>query len=690
MRRSIQRTLWYLSILALIVTSCSSIPSVAPSPALSSPIALPTAASSAVTIPSPVPSIPATPTLASIPSPARVVSSLTPTPLSLPTRNATVPVAQPITGTMYINPDQLWSMRYPSNQFRVEILPSGMILFRSVDTSMWLAVHSYMAKGNEYGNTGEGLRNQARDMLTQILGQPPSNSIPLAKTEYPWDTGITYSASGGITGEAIYSQPGRTDGNFQVYGILFGYPTSKPSALSALQTFRNAFLPIAVKPLAVASGSQPLWLMSSVGMRNYYSNLDEGHFVAIFSRAPAWREISHLDLKDADYLGGDTVQQVQVAPPYLWLQAESGIGAHSGCFELASFDGQRLKSEIADCNSSPGVGTLRDLNSDKINDVILNASDAYVFCYACGVRFVQYTVLRWDGTRMVEVKLAPLPATTNAQVRQLTNRAVELAQAELWQDARTPIEQALALAPQDPTVQWDAALIRLYAEGRAAQARTNAYPLLDHLFNGDYPSALAILRPYKPAALFSVRSPLVVGTSAEDFKSSLTDWITNTTTLALQAKPDLADAYFLRGWGIYQTSPGSPKALADIERASQMNPTDSFFAASAAYLRTVTLPPLANRERIQFAPAAISTSLNLNLSPGVPRGLVLRVLAQQKMSITVPVTVDVAVLDAQDNGLPFGMGRGSSLEITIPATGDYTVVFSGQGNATVTISIPPK
>ncbi len=122
--------------------------------------------------------------------------------------------------------------------------------------------------------------------------------------------------------------------------------------------------------------------------------------------------------------------------------------------------------------------------------------------------------------------------------------------------------------------------------------------------------------------------------------------------------------------------------LADVARAAQLNPSDPLFTSSAAYVQAATLPPLANRERVQFAPGATSAALNLNLTPSVPRGYVLRVLAQQKMPITIPATVDVVVLNPQDDGSEFGAKRGESLNVIVPITGDSTVVFTEQGTAT--------
>jgi len=65
----------------------------------------------------------------------------------------------------------------------------------------------------------------------------------------------------------------------------------------------------------------------------------------------------------------------------------------------------------------------------------------------------------------------------------------------------------------------------------------------------------------------------------------VTDSITTTTGLALQLKPDLAAAYFLRGWAVHLISPASPAALADIRRAAELEPNEKLFTESLAYLK---------------------------------------------------------------------------------------------------------
>jgi hypothetical protein len=197
-----------------------------------------------------------------------------------------------------------------------------------------------------------------------------------------------------------------------------------------------------------------------------------------------------------------------------------------------------------------------------------------------------FGVLRWDGERLVEVKLAPLPQAAPADLQRLNDHAVELAQAGLWKDAQATIAQARALDAQDATVAWNKVLIDLHAQALAEQVREGIYPLLTDQFYGDYPAALAVMRPYSMEQIWGPQSPLVVGTAAEGWDLELSDWISWTTNLALQAQPELAPAYFLRGWAANLRSPGDLAVLADVERAAKLDPVEPLFAQSVAYLKS--------------------------------------------------------------------------------------------------------
>jgi hypothetical protein len=341
---------------------------------------------------------------------------------------------------------------------------------------------------------------------------------------------------------------------------------------------------VEVLSLTPPAGSHPLWVAFTFGMRSFEPLVN--HFVAIYTHdAAGWQEVSRLELECPDYLDKTSVQQVAIDPSRIWLEVQGGIGAHSGCYDLLSFDGQTLRSELTTTSPSPGAGQVKDVNEDGKPDVLLDASDPYVFCYACGVRYVQYQVLRWNGSQLVPVELTPLPDSAPTDVRDLNNRAVNLAGAELWKEAQATAAQALALAPQDPTVIWNAALIGLYAEAYQSQLKDSPYPLLVQVFYGDYAAALDVMRPYPADQIFASDTPLVTGTIASGWEDALSERITMGTTRALAVEPNLAAAYFLRGWATHLVRPGDPQVKTDIEKAAALAPDEPLFAASLAYLQ---------------------------------------------------------------------------------------------------------
>lgn len=330
--------------------------------------------------------------------------------------------------------------------------------------------------------------------------------------------------------------------------------------------------------------SKSLWAVFAYAVQSNAPK--EVNFVAMYTHKDgAWQELARMNLEQVGFVGQPSLKRMQIEPSRIWLELQSVVGAHSGVYDLLSFDGQVLRIEVLHFHSSPDAGKVEDLDGDGKLEVVLNDTENYVFCYACGLRFFEYKVLRWDGSKLVEVRLEPLPESAPDDLRRLTNQSVDEARAGLWKDAQATMQQALVLKPQDQTVMWDAALLRMHAEAFSQQAQKAAYPLLGNIFYGDYAAALNVMRPYTVAQIFDEKTPLVTGTIAENWRPALTKWITVTTTLATQARPDLASAYFLRGWALLLTDPNSPAALADIERAAQLDPKESLFSESLAYLR---------------------------------------------------------------------------------------------------------
>ncbi len=126
----------------------------------------------------------------------------------------------------------------------------------------------------------------------------------------------------------------------------------------------------------------------------------------------------------------------------------------------------------------------------------------------------------------------------------------------------------------------------------AKHAKNSGYPLLSNVFYGDYAAAVDLMRPYPPAQIFTSTTPLVVGTVAEGWLPQLTQPITTSATSALQARPDLAAAYFLRGWAEYLADPVNllPQAKSDVTKAASLAPNDALYKQSAAFLAQPVSP----------------------------------------------------------------------------------------------------
>lgn len=349
-------------------------------------------------------------------------------------------------------------------------------------------------------------------------------------------------------------------------------------------------------PLESPSGWSRFWAVHTIGLRNF--DTDQPHVVAIYTQRTdgAVEEVTRLalvggadqgQLTSPDYLGEGSVAQAKIEPGHIWLTVEGGAGAHSGVFQLLRFDGQTLAGEIGAGNSAPGVGGLLDINNDGLQEVTINASDFYVFCYACGVRLLQYDLWRWNGERMEQVTLQPLPTSAPLELQTANDTAIELAEAGLWKDALKTVEKGLMLGLTDPsqTFAWNASLIRLNADAKRTQMnnKSSAYPLLDHVFYGDYPGAVNLMRPYLPEEIFSLTSPLISGTVAAGWEESLASWLDISTTSALGVMPDLAPAHFLAGWAAFLVG-DQEEAVRSVARAAQLDPDDKLYGNSLVFL----------------------------------------------------------------------------------------------------------
>ncbi len=511
------------------------------------------------------------------------------------------------------------------------------------------------------------------------------------------------------------------------------------------------FGPSTAFPVQAADGTT-YWIAHTTGLRSF--DPDTPHAVGVYVRdGDGWQEVSLLQLTGLqegvtagpDYLNDGGVMPVQIGPAgdttsdgtQLWLHVEGGAGAHGGVCAILRLAGDTLTQELDSFSASPGGCEIKDVNGDGANEVVLDATDPYVFCYACGVRFVDYGVQRWDGQSFTQVNLDPLPAAAPPELDSRNDELLRLVQGGLWKGALaladSPVTAgspvlastavtatgaatatgtitdegvitsdisgtvtittsagttATASVTGDPSGVYasNTALVRLIGEARRADAERadHPYPLLAQVFYGDYPAAVDVMRVYSAAEIFAWPSALVSGTVAVGWESTLADRITTTTSAAIDVNPQLAAAFFVRGWGEWlggasawaSTAGDLPPdaapttdvaiddaalaaAVADIRRALELSP-DPFYAASLSLL---------TGEEVSLPAAPVTGTQSLTTTAGV--------------SPTATTTATTTTTTTTATGATGGAGRIFYSTVQDGVDRIYSLEFGAQ-NATLT------
>jgi hypothetical protein len=483
-----------------------------------------------------------------------------------------------------------------------------------------------------------------------------------------------------------------------------------------------------IVPLDVPAGARPVWAVYSYGMRNFDLDPLPDHFVAIFAQeAGAWKELARqsfssddVTVSAPDYLGEDAITQVQIEKSRIWLQMEGGVGAHSGVFNLLSFDGNQLKVELNAFAPSPGVGRIQDVNGDKQPDVVIDASDRYVFCYACGVAKIAFVVYTWDAQakRLVEAPLQDmLMGQSGHPGRNASNQAVLLARGGLWQAALAQITEARKLSADvkpplsNEAINWNYGLIKLHADALAAHAQDSGYPLLTQIFYGDYAAAVDLMRPYAAEQIFTAATPLVAGTVAETWIPQLSGHITASATSAILVQPDLAAAYFVRGWAEYLEDPVKrlAQAKSDVAKAASLAPNDALFKQAAAFLtKPAAVPraptpkpapptPASQAKRISFAAGATSAAVQGQVAAGKIDEYVLKASQGQWLMVSIfsPRNDVLLAVTGLSDGQPYlrSAAGATAWQGKLPATQDYSLKAVSAGTAapyTLQVTIPAR
>jgi hypothetical protein len=300
---------------------------------------------------------------------------------------------------------------------------------------------------------------------------------------------------------------------------------------------------------------------------------DEGytsyHPLTIFQKTTSGlQKIAEFDFKDGQYLYG-----LQMIPTYragtAFLLVEGGVGAHSSFGQIFSFDGTTLKLELT-TNSDAGGGalTMVDVDADGVPEAVGDATDYYVFCYACGVRSAAEEVYRWDGSAFVAQKILPSADAT-------ITAAMTAAEAGRW----NVVAATLATLPPPAKAQdaWTVVLLKRAAALRAPTA-DDASPFMSALLYGDYDAAVGVLKRYQPNALVDTQNPAFPSDLAP-FGELVVDSVVRLSTTVLAQDATVTSAQFLRGWAQTLLDPKNAAGLADLEAVAAIDP---FYAAVQA------------------------------------------------------------------------------------------------------------
>ena len=211
------------------------------------------------------------------------------------------------------------------------------------------------------------------------------------------------------------------------------------------------FGPSAAFPVDVNGNTY--WVAYTTGTRSF--NPDKPHTIGVYTQSDGqWQQLSLLELGGTqdgttagpDYLNENSVLPVEIGSggtgggttsdgTQLWLQVEGGAGAHGGVCNIVRLAGDVLSEELDNFSSSGGACQVMDIDGDGANEVVLDATDYYVFCYACGVRKYDYTVQRWNGTGFDKLELQPLPAAAPQELVAKNDELLRLVQGGLWKAA---------------------------------------------------------------------------------------------------------------------------------------------------------------------------------------------------------------------------------------------------------------
>ena len=317
------------------------------------------------------------------------------------------------------------------------------------------------------------------------------------------------------------------------------------------------------------------------------------HFVAVYqSRGQEWEFVDRIELPDALQIFENSVSVVDLEPTRYWIEVHSTVGVHGGYYEILSYDGASLRSEVSGFSAQPGAGQAHDVDGDGILEVLLNANDPYIFCYACGVIDFHTDIYRWEGGRMslVQLEIVGYDDDTPADDSVLANNAaVELAVAYRWTEAAAIVD-AHDLKFEDGTIRWNAYYISFNAESDRSFIEESAFPFLQYVFVGDFEGAYAVLQRNPPTQTFVSEPAFFAGTPAEGFGDIVASEVLEVTERARFSEPERASIVALHAWALFLLDPSDGHSLEQLQDALALAPADPYLAAALELLASQLAP----------------------------------------------------------------------------------------------------
>ena len=356
-------------------------------------------------------------------------------------------------------------------------------------------------------------------------------------------------------------------------------------------------------PLGLRDGEGALWAVVTNGPQPFLREGDGNvinffHFVALYRRNAdaSWsEELSQITLETAPQRT-HLVEVLDPGPrraagPGALIAIRGQTGAHAGTFDVLLAEGEVLRTVVSHISAGPDSGSIADLDGDGVAELIFNTSNPYVFCYACAVEERSEQVYRWTGLEYESVPLEA-PDDLEGDLAARAERAVRLAEANLWRDAAALATETSRLAPDHEGLRWLSTLVNRTAVLRLAYAGSPGQPLLTNVLAGEYGAAYALMQALPPEEAFALDGPLISGTAAETDLPAMVSYLLFYADEALKVRDDDPAIHAVRALGQVLASPDDlTRARSSIGRALRLSPDDAFLQQARAYLQSIEVAP---------------------------------------------------------------------------------------------------